>query len=136
MNAPLVSCPFPVITFGWVCCCIHPKMMTGNGKLTRGAFIINHFLKKSTLYRVIAFCLQLAWIIIARSRQKPIFSGDQVGNFHRKIKEFRIIPKSINGIHSTCTYSYFLCFDLIWSYPNSYFPPLAGMFYISKMSKF
>ena len=23
MNATLVSCPFPVITFGWICCCTH-----------------------------------------------------------------------------------------------------------------
>ena len=45
MNAPLVNCTFPVITFGWVCCCTHPKVMTGNGQLTRGAFMINDFLR-------------------------------------------------------------------------------------------
>ena len=45
MNACLVSCPFPVIHFWWVCCCTHPKRMTGNGQLTRGAFIINDFLR-------------------------------------------------------------------------------------------
>ena len=45
MNAPLASCPFPVITFGWVQQQTHPKVMTGNGQLTRGAFIINEFLK-------------------------------------------------------------------------------------------
>ena len=45
MNAPLVSCPFPFIRFGWVCCCTHPKQMTVNGQLTRGAFIINDFLR-------------------------------------------------------------------------------------------
>ena len=45
MNVPLVSCPFPVLTFRWVCCCTHPKVMTGNGQLTRGAFIINDFLR-------------------------------------------------------------------------------------------
>ena len=41
MNAPLVSCPFPVIRFGWVCCCTHPKRKIGIGQLTRGAFRIN-----------------------------------------------------------------------------------------------
>ena len=40
MNAPLVSCPFPVITLGWVRQQTHPKGMTGNGQLTKGAFII------------------------------------------------------------------------------------------------
>ena len=45
MNAPLVSCPFPVITFGWVQQQTHPKVMTGNGQLTRGAFIINDFFR-------------------------------------------------------------------------------------------
>ena len=30
-----VSRAFLVITFGWVCCCIHPKVMTGNGQLTK-----------------------------------------------------------------------------------------------------
>ena len=34
---------FQVITFGWICCCIHPKVTTG--QLTRGAFIINDFLR-------------------------------------------------------------------------------------------
>ena len=41
MNAPLVCCPFPVIHFGWVQQQTHPKRMTGNGQLTRSAFIIN-----------------------------------------------------------------------------------------------
>ena len=45
MNAPLVSCPFPVITFGWVQQQTHPKVMTGNGQLTRDALIINDFLR-------------------------------------------------------------------------------------------
>ena len=36
MNARLVSCPSPVITFGWVWFSTHPKVMTGNGQLTRG----------------------------------------------------------------------------------------------------
>ena len=45
MNAPLVSCPFPVIRFGWVCCYIHPQRMTENGQLTRGAFITNDCLR-------------------------------------------------------------------------------------------
>ena len=47
MNAPLVSCPFPVIRFGWVQLQqqTHPKWMNGNGQLTRGAFIINDFLR-------------------------------------------------------------------------------------------
>ena len=44
MNAPLVSCPFPVIVFGCVQQQTHPKVMTGNGQLTRGAFIINDFI--------------------------------------------------------------------------------------------
>ena len=44
LNAPLVSCPIPVIRFGWVCCCTHPKRMTGIGQLTRGAFRINDLL--------------------------------------------------------------------------------------------
>ena len=39
MNAPLVSCPFPVITFGLLLH-LHLKLMTGNGQLTRGAFIM------------------------------------------------------------------------------------------------
>ena len=30
LNAPLVSCPIPVIRFGWVCCCTHPERMTAN----------------------------------------------------------------------------------------------------------
>ena len=41
----LVSCPFSVITFGWVQQQTHPKVMTGNEQLTRGAFIINDFLR-------------------------------------------------------------------------------------------
>ena len=45
MNEPLVSCPFPVINFWWVCCCTHPKVTTENGQMTRGAFIINDFLR-------------------------------------------------------------------------------------------
>ena len=45
MNAPLVSCPFAVIRFGWVQQQTHPKRMTVNGQLTRGAFIINDFLR-------------------------------------------------------------------------------------------
>ena len=45
MNAPLVSCPFPVITFVRVCCCIHSNMMSENGQLKRVAFIINDFLR-------------------------------------------------------------------------------------------
>ena len=44
LNAPLVSCPIPVIRFGWVCCCTHPERMTGIGQLTRGAFRINDLL--------------------------------------------------------------------------------------------
>ena len=42
MNAP---CPFPVITFGRVQQPTHQKVMTGDGQLTRGAFIINDFLR-------------------------------------------------------------------------------------------
>ena len=34
----------PVIRFGWVCCCTHPKQMTGIGQLTRGTFRINDLL--------------------------------------------------------------------------------------------
>ena len=45
MNAPLVSCPLPVIRFGWVCCCTHPRRMTGNGQLRRGAFKIDDCLR-------------------------------------------------------------------------------------------
>ena len=45
MNAPLVRCPFQVITIRWVQQQTHPKVMTGNGQLTRGAFIINDFLR-------------------------------------------------------------------------------------------
>ena len=45
MNAFLVSCPFLVITFGWVQQQTHPKVMTGNGQLTRGAFMMNDFLR-------------------------------------------------------------------------------------------
>ena len=39
----------PTTTFGWVCCCTHPKVMTGNGQLTCGAFIINDFLRNPHL---------------------------------------------------------------------------------------
>ena len=45
LHAPLVSCPIPVIRFGLVCCCIHPKQMTGIGELTKGAFKINDLLR-------------------------------------------------------------------------------------------
>ena len=45
MDAPLVSCPFPVIRFEWVQQQTHPKRMTGNGQLTRGAFRINDLLR-------------------------------------------------------------------------------------------
>ena len=44
LNATLFSCPFQFIRFGWVCC-NHPKRMTGNGQLTRGAFRINDLLR-------------------------------------------------------------------------------------------
>ena len=44
LNAPLVSCPIPVICFGWVCSCTHPERMTGIGQLTRDAFRINDLL--------------------------------------------------------------------------------------------
>ena len=40
LNAPLVSCPIPVIRFGWMQQQTHPKRMTGIGQLTRGAFRI------------------------------------------------------------------------------------------------
>ena len=36
---------FQSSNFGWVCCCTHPIVMSGNGQLTRGAFIIYHFLR-------------------------------------------------------------------------------------------
>ena len=39
LNAPLVSCPIPVIRFGWVQQQTHPKRMTGIGQLTRGALL-------------------------------------------------------------------------------------------------
>ena len=44
LNAPLVSCPIPVIRSGWVQQQTHPKRMTGIGQLTRGAFRINDLL--------------------------------------------------------------------------------------------
>ena len=44
LNAPLISCPIPVIRFGWVCCCTHPERMNRIGQLTRGAFRINDLL--------------------------------------------------------------------------------------------
>ena len=40
MNAPLVSCPFPVIKICWVPYCTRLTLMTGNGQLTRGAFVM------------------------------------------------------------------------------------------------
>ena len=52
LNAPLVSCPFPVIHFGWVCCCTYPKRMTGNGQLTTGAFRINVLLRNPHFSRL------------------------------------------------------------------------------------
>ena len=58
MNAPLVSCPFPVITFKWVQQQTHPKVMTGNGQLTRGALIVNDFLRNSHFKgQLISICL-------------------------------------------------------------------------------
>ena len=55
MNAPLVSCPFPVIRFGWVQLQqqTHPKWMSGNGQLTKGAFIINDFLRNPHFYAIL-----------------------------------------------------------------------------------
>ena len=47
LNAPLVSCPIPVIRFRWLSCCSHPKQMTRIGQLTRGAFRINDLLWNS-----------------------------------------------------------------------------------------
>ena len=44
LNAPLASCPIPVIRFGRVCCCTHPEWMTGIGQRTRGAFRIKDLL--------------------------------------------------------------------------------------------
>ena len=44
LNAPLVSCPIPVIRSGWVQQQTHPKPMTGIGQLTRGAFRIKDLL--------------------------------------------------------------------------------------------
>ena len=44
LNAPLVSCPIPVIRSGWVQQQTHQKRMTGIGQLTRGAFRINDLL--------------------------------------------------------------------------------------------
>ena len=41
LNAPLVSCPIPVIGFGSVCRYTHSEQMTGIGQLTIGAFRIN-----------------------------------------------------------------------------------------------
>ena len=37
LNAPLVSCPIPVIHSGWMQQQTHPKRMTEIGQLTRGA---------------------------------------------------------------------------------------------------
>ena len=50
LNAPLVSCPIPVIPFGWVCCCTYLEGMTGTGQLTRGAFRINDFKPVVTIF--------------------------------------------------------------------------------------
>ena len=44
LNAPLVSCPIPVIRSGWVQQQTHPIRMTGIGQLTRGAFRIKDLL--------------------------------------------------------------------------------------------
>ena len=44
LNAPLVSCPIPVICSGWVQQKTHPKQMTGIGQLTRGPFRMKDFL--------------------------------------------------------------------------------------------
>ena len=40
-----VYLPFLRSHLSFICCCTHPKVMTGNGQLTRGAFIINDFLR-------------------------------------------------------------------------------------------
>ena len=36
---------FPIITFGWVCSCSYPKVMTGNGQQTKVHSWLNDFLR-------------------------------------------------------------------------------------------
>ena len=62
LNAPLVSCPIPVICFGWVCCCTHPKQMTGIGQSVLKQFYIeiDNYWKWATDQR----CIQNKWLVM------------------------------------------------------------------------
>ena len=62
LNAPLVSCPIPVIRFGWVCCCTHPKQMTGIGQsvLKQSYIEIDNYWKWATDQR----CIQNKWLVM------------------------------------------------------------------------
>ena len=90
INAPLVSCPFPVITFGLVQQQTHPKVMTGNGQLTRGAFIINDFVRNPHFSR---------WFFIVST----------IKNKRRNFSSFLL--------ESFLWYSFqkiYLCNDIVW----------------------
>ena len=68
LNAPLVSCQIPVIRFGWVCCCIHPERMTGNGQLTSCAFRIiyllwNPYICIISCPSILSFCPCIFWFL-------------------------------------------------------------------------
>ena len=84
MNAPLVSCQFPAITFGlWVGATANPpKSDDWKWELTRGAFIINGFLRNSHfsffLYTVHAPLLNTRSLYILNpiiEAQKTFFQG-------------------------------------------------------------
>ena len=53
MNAPLVSCPFPVITFGWVCCCTHPKVILVRTFLGQAVIFLLNICKRLEARKVI-----------------------------------------------------------------------------------
>ena len=53
-----VSWPFPFITFWLICCCTHPKVITGNGQLTKVQSGLNDFLKNAY------FILQRAFLLL------------------------------------------------------------------------
>ena len=69
-------CTFPVIIFGLVCSCTHQKVMTWNGQLTRGTFIINDFLRKRH------FCNHLENMYVLLSQTWPFVFRPYILRLH------------------------------------------------------
>ena len=73
INAPLVSCPFPVIRCGCIKQKTYPKRMNGNGQL-RGAFMIKDFLRNSHFSKLYCSWLtQLSRMTKSLIHEKPTF---------------------------------------------------------------